>query len=215
MMADGQNIEGVRLLQQGQTQAAMHRFQQVAIANPTNADAKYNLAATYHRLGQQTGSQLQIDQAEQLYNQCLDLDPNHVDCRRGLAALLVDTKRTDRAFNLLKNWVASAPRSGDARIELARLYHEHGELETAKLHLNQALLVNENSYRAWAALGRIREEQNQPAQALANYQRSVRLNNFQPQVAARIASLSRNGTDGVDVMVPGDTRIVTRPVETR
>lgn len=215
MMSSGQNIEGVRLLQQGHTQAALQRFQQVAASNPTNADAQYNLAATYHRIGKQTGSEQQLQQAEQLYNQCLDLDPNHVDCRRGLAVLLVDTKRTDRAFNLLKNWVAGEPQSADARIELARLYQEHGDIETAKLHLNQALLVNASNYRAWAALGSIREEQNQPSQALANYQRSLQLNNFQPRVAERVASLSRAAIGGVDGTIPGNTRVVTGPTETR
>jgi tetratricopeptide (TPR) repeat protein len=211
MMADGKNIEGVRLLQQGQPHAALQRFQQVVATNPTNADAYYNMAATYHSVGSQSNDKQQLEQAEALYNQCLDLDENHVACRRGLAVLLAETNRSDRAFNLLKNWVDSNPRSADARIELARLYEEFGDVETAKLHLNQAILVDENSHRAWAALGRIREELGDPAQALANYQRSYRLNTFQPQVAERISMLSRSVTNGVDVTTPGDTRIVTRP----
>ena len=213
MMADGKNMEGVRLLQQGQPHAALQRFQQVAAADPTNADAYYNMAATYHRVGSQTNDQQNLDQAEALYNQCLDLNENHVDCRRGLAVLLAETNRSDRAFNLLKNWVDSNPRSADARIELARLYEEFGDIDTAKLHLNQAILSDENSHRAWAALGRIREELGDSAQALANYQRSYRLNTFQPQVAERIATLSRSGIGGVDVAIPGNTRIVTRPTD--
>lgn len=211
MLADGKNIEGVRLLQQGQPQAALQQFQQVAANNPTNADAYYNMAATYHRIGSQNNDKQQLDQAEALYNQCLDLDENHVDCRRGLAVLLAETKRSDRAFNLLKNWVDANPRSADARIELARLYQEFGDVETAKLHLNQAILADENSHRAWAALGSIREQLGDSQQALANYQRSYRLNTFQPQVAERIALLSQSVTNGVDATIPGNTRIVTRP----
>jgi tetratricopeptide (TPR) repeat protein len=211
MLADGKNIEGVRLLQQGQPQAALQQFQQVAANNPTNADAYYNMAATYHRLGSQSKDKQQFDQAEALYNQCLDLNENHVDCRRGLAVLLAETNRSDRAFNLLKNWVDSNPRSADARIELARLYEEFGDVETAKLHLNQAILADENSHRAWAALGRIREQLGDSEQALANYQRSYRLNTFQPQIAERITMLSQSATNGVDATIPGNTRIVTRP----
>ena len=107
MVADGQNIEGVRLEQLGQHQQALQRFQQAITSNPTNADAYYNMAATYHRIGIQQKDQRQLEQAETLYNQCLDLNENHVDCRRGLAVLLTETNRSDRAFNLMKNWAKS------------------------------------------------------------------------------------------------------------
>ncbi|MBC8352412.1 MAG: tetratricopeptide repeat protein [Planctomycetes bacterium] len=214
IVADGQNIEGVRLQQQGQHHAALQRFQQAITSNPTNADAYYNMAATYHRVGVQQKDQRQLDQAESLYNQCLDLNENHVDCRRGLAVLLTETDRSDRAFNLLKNWANSSPQLADARVELARLYEESGDYETAKLHLNKAILLDQHNSRAWAALGNIREQLGDTQQALANYQRSYNLNGFQPGVAQRIASLSGVPIGG-GVSGSGNTRIVTRPMPGR
>ncbi len=211
MFADGQNIEGVRLEQQGQHHAALQRFQQAVTQNPTNADAYYNMAATYHRLGVQGNDQRSIEQAETLYNQCLDIDENHVDCRRGLAVLLNDTDRSDRAFNLMKNWANASPQVADARVELARLYEESGDYETAKLHLNQAILIDQHNSRAWSALGNIREQLGDTQQALANYQRSYNLNSFQPGVAQRIASLSGGPLNG-GVTTSTGTRIVTRPM---
>lgn len=215
MVTDGQNIEGVRLLEQGQPQAALQRFQKVMVSDPFNADAAYNMAATYHRMGSDQKDQKLFDQAESLYNRCLDLNANHVQCRRGLAVLLVETDRSDRAFNLLKNWANSSPHIADARIELARLYEEVGDLETAKLHLSKAILIDQHDHRAWAAMGKIREDLGDHQQALANYQRSYNLNQFQPGVAQRIAALSRSTINGVDVTVPGDTRTVTRPMPGR
>ncbi len=47
------NTAGVQLYQQGQMTAAMQQFQQALLAEPQNADAYYNLAATYHRMGSQ------------------------------------------------------------------------------------------------------------------------------------------------------------------
>lgn len=211
MFADGQNIEGVRLQQQGQSQAALQNFQQAITQDPTNADAYYNMAATYHRLGLQQNDQRALDQAETLYNQCLDLDENHVDCRRGLAVLLTDTDRSDRAFNLMKNWANSSPESAEARVELARLYQEAGDFETAKLHLNKAILLDQHNSRAWAALGSIREQLGDTQQALANYQRSYNLNSFQPAIAQRIASLSAAPLSGGESN-SSVTRIVTRPL---
>ena len=214
MVADGQNIEGVRLEQQGQHQAALQQFQQAITSQPTNADAYYNMAATYHRIGIQQRDQKQLDQAETLYNQCLDLNEDHVECRRGLAVLLTETDRSDRAFNLMKNWANSSPQLADARVELARLYEESGDYETAKLHLNKAILLDQHNARAWAALGNIREQLGDTQQALANYQRSFNLNSFQPGVAQRIASLSGTPTGG-GFSSGGDTRIVTRPMPGR
>ena len=214
MVADGQNIEGVRLEQQGQHNAALQQFQQAITSSPTNPDAYYNMAATYHRLGIQQKDQQQLDQAETLYNQCLDLNEDHVDCRRGLAVLLTETDRSDRAFNLMKNWANSSPQLANARVELARLYEEAGDFETAKLHLNKAILLDQHDSRAWAALGNIREQLGDTQQALANYQRSYNLNSFQPGVAQRIASLSGIPIGG-GVSTGGDSRVVTRPLPGR
>ena len=108
--ASGQNSTGARLYEQGQYSAALQRFQKVITSDPSNADGYYNLAATNHRLGNQRNDTQQLTQAEALYNQCLDHDPNHVECHRGLAVLLVDTGRPDRAFALMKNWASQNPK---------------------------------------------------------------------------------------------------------
>ncbi len=208
MAATGQNLDGVSLYQQGQYPAALQRFQQAVASDPANADAYYNLAATVHRMGIQSGDRQSLNQAETLYNQCLDHDPNHVDCHRGLAVLLVETDRSDRAFTLLKNWAIRSPQSADARIELARLYQEFGERETAKLHLDEAIRIDHQNPRAWAGLGRLREESGDYLLALENYQRSLSLNTFQPGVAARVADLRRTTGGGPIVTPPGGTRTV-------
>jgi tetratricopeptide (TPR) repeat protein len=183
------NSAGVQLYQQGQMTAAMQQFQQALLAEPQNADAYYNLAATYHRIGSQQNDRQALTQAENLYNQCLDRDDNHVDCYRGLAVLLVETDRSDRAFALLQGWATRRPQSAQARVELARLYEEFGDTETAKNNLQTALQLDQNNARAWAALGRLREQAGDPAQALANYQRSLQINRQQPAVAERVALL--------------------------
>ncbi len=82
MSATGQNVDGVRYFQQGQHQAAIQKFQQALATNPSNADSYYNLGATLHETGRQSGDQAMLQQAEGLYHQCLDLSPDHVDCHR-------------------------------------------------------------------------------------------------------------------------------------
>jgi len=212
MAADGQNQQGVRLFQQGQFQPALQKFQQALATDPLNADAYYNMAASMHNLGSAKKDNEMLAQAEALYNQCLDIDENHVDCHRGLAVLLKDTGRSDRSFALLKNWVNANPNLADARVELARIYEESGDLETATLHLNHAVGIDQTNHRAWAALGHIREETGDLDQALTNYRRSLDLNSFQTGVANRVATLNQSLRGNLNgPTVPGGTRTVTNP----
>ncbi len=211
MSAPGRNIDGVRNFQTGQYQQAIQNFQQALAADPSNANAYYNLAATYHALGKQQNNAQLLAQSEGLYHQCLDLESDHIDCHRGLAALLVDTNRPESAFTLLKRWASRSQQLPDARIELARLYEEFGDRDNAIRHLTDALHLDSNSPRAWTALGRLREQEGQVAQALADYQQAYNLNQFQPGLAQRIASLQQGIAMGTDLQTGQATRLVNTP----
>jgi tetratricopeptide (TPR) repeat protein len=206
----GQNVEGVRYFQQGQPQAAIYQFQQALVANPTNADGYYNLAATYHYLGKQNSDTSMLGQAESLYHQCLDLSPDHVTCHRALAVLLVDTNRPQNAFTLLERWAMRSPHVADSRIELARLHEEFGENDSARRFLGEAIDVDPANSRAWAALARLREQDGQYAQALSNYQQAYYLNNYQPGVVERIAALQQRALSDSYRSGPS-TRLVESP----
>ena len=208
--ASGQNAQGARLYEQGQYTAALQEFQKAVATDPQNADGYYNLAATTHRLAVQRNDPNLLEQAEGLYNQCLDHNPNHVECHRGLAVLLIDSGRPDRAFALVKNWASRNPALAAPRIDLARLYEEHGEPQTALKYLEDAVQQDANNSRAWLALGRLRESSGDAVQALQNYQRAYALNNMQPMVAERIAALSRQLNSQRDASMSGaGTQIAT------
>jgi len=206
----GRNVEGVRLYQQGKYQEAVARFQSALEASPHNADALYNLAATYQQTAKVSGSKADMDFAESYYNQALDKDPNHQDAYRGLAVLLTDEQRKDDAFRLLQGWVDRSPTMAAPRIELARLYDETGDREKAINYLQNALTIDPYDSRALAALGRLHEQVGNPSQALADYQRSLWYNRFQPEVAARVAAL-QTAVNPQPLTTPGGTRTVTAP----
>ena len=215
MAATGYNVEGVRMYEQGNHQAAIGRFQQAIANDSTNADAYYNLARTFHTTGQQRGDAQALKNAEMLYNQCLDAEADHVDCHRGLAVLLAEMGEPEKGFNLLKNWANRHPEMAEPRIELARLYEEFGDTDTASKHLEGALLVDHANPRAWAALGRLRELDGDYSQALANYQRALNRNYAQGGVAQRIAALqSSTNLNPIGYTPPGGTRMVNQPSST-
>ena len=209
--AQSANLSGVRSFQQGQYQAADSYFRQAIQADPHNADGYYNLAANFHRQWKLHGRQTDLAQAETNYQQCVVRNPNHADCYRGWGVLMVEQGRAQDAFNLLEQWAANSPANPEPRIELARLYEEFGDKETAKNRLIDAIALAPQNSRALAALGKLREESGDPVQALANYQRSLAHNQNQPQVAARVAALQAGGIGAPNYAAPGDSRWVAAP----
>jgi tetratricopeptide (TPR) repeat protein len=209
--AQGRNSDGVRCFQQAQYPEALRQFQEAIYDDPKNPDGYYNIAATYHRTGRTEHSQADWQQAEHYYNLCLDQNDNHADCYRGLAVLLAEQGRNDEAFRLIEGWVQRQPASADAKVELARLNDEFGDRQKAKENLLEALAIQPDNARALAALGKIREDAGESAQALANYQRSLMSDNRQPQVASRITAL-RGGVAGAasPPSVDMGTRVVDR-----
>lgn len=208
LISQGQNADGVRLFNHGSFQPALVRFQQAVATDPKNPDGYYNLAAAYHRLGNTSHLQQDWDQAESYYKQCTDHDPNHHDAHRGLAVLLVEQGRKDEAFRKLEEWASRYPTSATPKVELARLSEEYGDHSRAKEYLYDALGSDPYDARALAALGRLHEQQGNTAQALADYQRSLTHNRFQPEVAARVASIKSALNPPSVSTPPGGTRTV-------
>ena len=188
-VANSRNADGVTLFQRGQYQDALQKFQEATYADPGNADGYYNLGATYHRLGRLRSQPDTLARAETCYRQCLERNPNHRDCHRGLAVLLIEENRAPEAFASIQSWATQSPSLAEPRMELARLYVEFGNKDAAINTLADAVQRNPSDARQFAALGKLREETGNRSQALANYQHSLELNPTQPDVAARVAAL--------------------------
>ncbi len=203
------NSEGVRLYQNGNYTQAAEQFQRAIASNPKNANGYYNLASSLHKNGKLYNRKEDLLQAEQLYNQCLEQHPNHAECYRGLAVLLSETNRQDASFRLLEGWASRSPGLAAPRIELARLLEETNNVPQASARLVEALAIDPHNSRALTALGRLREISGDPQQALANYQRSLAINRFQPAITARVASLKAATAASTPIMTPpGGTRTV-------
>ncbi len=213
--ASSRNTEGVALFQQARYNEALKDFQEASYAEPSNADAFYNMAATYHRIGKQFNSPADLKMAEDYYNLCLDRNDNHTACYRGLAVLLAEEGRSPEAFRLLEGWVARQPNAADAKIELARLSEEFGDKNAAKERLIEALAVQKDNPRALKALAKLQDDSGNLQQALTNYQRSLAADSRQPEVAARIAALQANVTPASPTAPAGGTQMIATPAALR
>ena len=209
LIAQEHNAAGVRMYDQAYYEGALQQFQKAVDADPRNADAYYNLGATHYKLAKLKNRDGDFAQAESYYHHCLDESPNHEDCYRALAVLLCDRGHGDQAHQLLAGWAQRNPTSPVPRIELARLSEEQGDRTAAQTELIEALSVDPRNARALTALGRLREQSGDTAQAMANYQRSLAVNRNQPEVAARVAAMQGAATP--IVTGPNGTRMVNGP----
>jgi tetratricopeptide (TPR) repeat protein len=215
MAANGKNVEGVSLLEQGNYQAAMERFQDALNTDPRNADAIYNLGSVYYYAGMQQGNQEMLRTAENHYLRCLELEPDHVEAHRSLAVLLAKTNRAEQAFQSLQAWSQRRPELTDPKIELARLYQEYGDKDMARRQLQEAITGDIRDKRAWNALAALYEQSGDANQALASYNRSLQLDPSQTQVATRVAALQRGVAPGPVPSQPGNRWVQTPTIPLR
>lgn len=186
MIARKHNIVGRELFESGQMSRAINEFNTALARDNRNADAWYNLGATYYALGKQSNHRPWIDQSETLLRQAISLNEQHVAAHRTLAALLAETGRERYAFDLLHSWQRRQPQLSDPLIELARLHEEFGDVTRAADYLADAMRIDTNNPRILKAMGHVRESQGQLALALDNYSRSYQLDGRQMDVASRI-----------------------------
>ena len=183
------NVTGTQLYNDGKYPEALEAFQSAIEANPNDADAYYNIAAVHHHIAQIGKDRSQYLQAEQNYVRCLDINQNHVSAYRGLSVWLMEHGQKDKAFELLKGWETTYPTTADPKIELARLYQEDGQTRKAIDMLVAAVALDPKNARAYRALGAIREENSELAQAISNYKSSLQYDPNQPLLADKIALL--------------------------
>lgn len=211
--AQGKNAAGVQLYQSGQYQQAAQYFQQAVNQSPNDSDSYYNLASAYHQIGRLNRRTQELDYAEQLYNRSLDLNANNRDAYRALSVLLVDKNQPEKAQNLLTYWQRLNPSNPAPMVEMARLRQEFGDKQGAKDYLQQALSRDPYDIRALAALGNLQEQEGNTAQALANYERSLYRDQFQPQLATKVQQLrtAMNQQNQIRPLSQGGTQTVTTP----
>ena len=188
------NAEGVRFYEQGRYDEAVQTFQEAAAMEPGDGEARYNLATTYHKLGNihGTGAERTTEYrqaAHDGYMACISQDPSDLYARRGLTVFLLESGRIDEAEQALLNWSTADPFSPEPEIQLARLYFETDRYEQSMEQLVRANAIDNQNPRVYAAMGQIYEREGDAVQALYNYRRSLERKSQQPDLLDRIRAI--------------------------
>ena len=131
----------------------------------------------YTKLGLLREHQKKLPEAEKLFEQALDKDPNWSEAMAGLANVYIDQKQPiSKTINRISAQVAKQPKNDSFLLLLAEAQLKAKDTKAAQSALEQALNVNPNNSLAMATLASIQINTGQVDQAAANYERIINKN---------------------------------------
>lgn len=178
--------DGVHLFASGSFSGARDCFQAALLLRPNDPDLTYNLARCYQRLGQ-------LDEAERLYRQCLQRDPDHLEARHAWVVMLVHNNRKADAVNMVREWRTSRPRQAGPYVEEGWLLARDGDLDSALARYQQALGLEPRHPRALAEMAALYEKLDRPERALVLYERSLAAQPDQPAIHRLVKQMRARG----------------------
>lgn len=126
-----------------------------------------DMALQYHRVGN-------LHQAERLYRQILQLEPQHADALHFLGVIAQQVGRNDLAIDYIGQALRLQPHFPAAHNNLGMALRNQGRLAEAFAHYRAALAQQPDFAEAHSNLGIALQDQGQLADAIASYREALR-----------------------------------------
>ncbi len=140
-----------------------------------NTPASDHTAAQLFELAVQFQHAGNFQQAEQLYRQILQADPEHVDALHMLGLLAHQVGRNDMAIDFIGQALRLRPNFFGAHSNLGNILQEMGRLPEAIACYQQALRYNPDYEGAYSNLGAAFYKQGKLDEAVHSYQQALRI----------------------------------------
>jgi len=173
---------GLKYLEQENWIVAEENFNQALTINPSLVDARLRLVGVLQQ-------QMQLDKAEKLLLQGLQLTPENSDLRKVYARLLLKDQRYVDAIKLLK--AAPVPviaQDLEYHALLAALLQESKQFEAASQVYSQLLQVRPQSALWWMGMAISQEQLGNSENARNAYQKALNLKGLRPDLQNYIQS---------------------------
>jgi tetratricopeptide (TPR) repeat protein len=128
-----------------------------------------DLAARYHQSGN-------LQQAEMLYGQILQIDPGHVTAHHLLGLIAHQAGRSDAAIALIRKAIALDPADVECRFNLGAVLMNQGRLAEAAECYREVVQRDPRHAQAHNNLGIILKKQGQLTEAVACYRHALQCN---------------------------------------
>ena len=125
-----------------------------------------NLALQHHQAGR-------LQEAEALYRQILQAQPNHPDALHWLGLIAHQVGRHDVAIDFIRQAILQNPGVADFHNNLGEAYRASGQFEAASSCFRQALALRPDFAEPHNNLGNVLRDQRQFEEAIACYRRAL------------------------------------------
>ena len=132
-------------------------------------DKAFNLAVKNHLEGK-------INIAQDLYNQVLEINPNHANASYNLAVLLDELGEQKKAIECYKKAIEVDPNYAAANNNLGAIYKELGENQKARDYYEKTIEINPNFVEAHNNLGVIHKDLGENQKAKSCYEKAIEIN---------------------------------------
>ena len=130
----------------------------------------------YAALGRLRASQNRFSEAERLYEQALERDPNYFDAMQGLVSIYMQQKQPVKALARLNAQIAKTPSNSAYYLLQGMVLIGTKDLEKAEAALQKATELNKNNFDALLLLAQVQNLRGSVDQAVAGYERSIQIN---------------------------------------
>jgi protein O-GlcNAc transferase len=143
------------------------------------------LAFGHHQSGR-------LQDAEQIYRQILQQEPNNVDALHHLGLVAHQVGRQDVAIDLMKRSIALFPNSAGFHVNLGEAYRISGQLDLAVAEFQLALQLNPSEALAHNNIGLVRLRQNRLDEAVALFRKALQCNPALPSAQGTLVTTLAN-----------------------
>ncbi len=137
-------------------------------------------AMQHHQAGQ-------LQEAERLYRQVLQQQPNQPNASYLLGLIAHQVGNLDGAIALYQQAIASQPNFAEAHNNLGAAFQQQGNLAAAIAHYQATLRIKPDNPNANINLGVTLQQQGKLEAAIARYQKAIRLNPNLPEAHSNLA----------------------------
>jgi protein O-mannosyl-transferase len=186
------NNFGNTLKTRGQTDEAIHQYQEALRLKPDYPDALNNLGAALGQKGQ-------TDEAIRHFQEAIRLKPDYADAHNNLAVALGQKGQTDEAIRHFREAIRRKPDHADAHNNLGVALSQKGQTDEAISQFQEAIRLQPNHANAHFNLGIALGTKSQTGEAIRQFQEALRL---KPDFAAARKTLDAALTTKADSSLP-------------
>ncbi len=181
----------------------MNSFRDALATRSDYADAYHNLGIALHSVGR-------IQEAADVYNKTLALNPADAEVCNNLGAILLARGDSREAADHFRTALAIKPDFADASDNLGNALKDEGELEQAVVSYENAIRLRPDRARTHCNLGNALNELGRIDAAIASFRRALELDEAPEIKAAFVACIKGRVFRQVD---PGFRGLVVRAIE--